>query len=593
MAIKLFLKKNKSMLKKILPIFQWLPNYKKTFFVGDLTAGVTVGIMLIPQGMAYAMIAGLPPVFGLYASLIPQVIYAIMGTSRQLAVGPVAMDSLLVAAGLGALSLSGIDEYIAMAIFLSLFMGAIQLLLGVLRMGFLVNFLSKPVISGFTSGAAIIIGLSQLKHLLGIEITRSNQVHKLIINAFENINLTNVYTVLIGFLSIVLIKFIKKLNKKYNKRVPTALIIVVLGVFIVYFFDLYQFGVKIVGSVPSGLPSFEIPKIPLDRISELTPIALTLALIAFMEAISVSKAIEENHNDYEIDPNQELIALGSSNILGSLFQSYPTTGGFSRTAVNDQAGAKTGIAPLISALIVGLTLLFLTPLFYYLPNAVLAAIIMVAVFGLIDFSYPLELFKNRKDEFVLLIITFLTTLTIGIKEGILIGVLLSLLMMVYRTSIPHIAIIARVNNTNYYKNILRFRESVQRREDILGIRIDSQLFFGNKDFFKKQLYKHIKNKGASLKLVIINTKAVNYIDSSGIHILKKIIKDLKSKKINIMFSGTSGPTRDILYKSGVIDILGKENLFLRSHEAEDYFDGKYNKTDIYKKIAEQTENILV
>jgi len=593
MAIKLFLKKNKSMLKKILPIFQWLPNYKKTFFVGDLTAGVTVGIMLIPQGMAYAMIAGLPPVFGLYASLIPQVIYAIMGTSRQLAVGPVAMDSLLVAAGLGALSLSGIDEYIAMAIFLSLFMGAIQLLLGVLRMGFLVNFLSKPVISGFTSGAAIIIGLSQLKHLLGIEITRSNQVHKLIINAFENINLTNVYTVLIGFLSIVLIKFIKKLNKKYNKRVPTALIIVVLGVFIVYFFDLYQFGVKIVGSVPSGLPSFEIPKIPLDRISELTPIALTLALIAFMEAISVSKAIEENHNDYEIDPNQELIALGSSNILGSLFQSYPTTGGFSRTAVNDQAGAKTGIAPLISALIVGLTLLFLTPLFYYLPNAVLAAIIMVAVFGLIDFSYPLELFKNRKDEFVLLIITFLTTLTIGIKEGILIGVLLSLLMMVYRTSIPHITIIARVNNTNYYKNILSFRESVQRREDILGIRIDSQLFFGNKDFFKKQLYKHIKNKGASLKLVIINTKAVNYIDSSGIHILKKIIKDLKSKKINIMFSGTSGPTRDILYKSGVIDILGKENLFLRSHEAEDYFDGKYNKTDIYKKIAEQTENILV
>ena len=581
------------MLKKILPIFQWLPNYKKTFFVGDLTAGVTVGIMLIPQGMAYAMIAGLPPVFGLYASLIPQVIYAIMGTSRQLAVGPVAMDSLLVAAGLGALSLSGIDEYIAMAIFLSLFMGAIQLLLGVLRMGFLVNFLSKPVISGFTSGAAIIIGLSQLKHLLGIEITRSNQVHKLIINAFENINLTNVYTVLIGFLSIVLIKFIKKLNKKYNKRVPTALIIVVLGVFIVYFFDLYQFGVKIVGSVPSGLPSFEIPKIPLDRISELTPIALTLALIAFMEAISVSKAIEENHNDYEIDPNQELIALGSSNILGSLFQSYPTTGGFSRTAVNDQAGAKTGIAPLISALIVGLTLLFLTPLFYYLPNAVLAAIIMVAVFGLIDFSYPLELFKNRKDEFVLLIITFLTTLTIGIKEGILIGVLLSLLMMVYRTSIPHITIIARVNNTNYYKNILSFRESVQRREDILGIRIDSQLFFGNKDFFKKQLYKHIKNKGASLKLVIINTKAVNYIDSSGIHILKKIIKDLKSKKINIMFSGTSGPTRDILYKSGVIDILGKENLFLRSHEAEDYFDGKYNKTDISKKIAEQTENILV
>ena len=581
------------MLKKRLPIFQWLPAYKKSYFVGDLTAGLTVGIMLIPQGMAYAMIAGLPPVFGLYASLVPQIIYAIMGTSRQLAVGPVAMDSLLVAAGLGALSLSGIDEYIAMAVFLSLFMGAIQLLLGVLRMGFLVNFLSKPVISGFTSGAAIIIGLSQLKHLLGIEITRSNQVHKLIGNAFENISLTNMYALLIGLFSIVLIKVIKKLNKKYSKRFPAALALVVLGVFVVYFFELYDFGLKIVGKVPSGLPSLQTPEIPLDRISELTPIALTLALIAFMEAISVSKAVEENHNDYEIDPNQELIALGTSNIMGSLFQSYPTTGGFSRTAVNDQAGAKTGIAPLISALVVGLTLLFLTPLFYYLPNAVLAAIIMVAVFGLIDTSYPVELFKNRKDEFVLLIITFLVTLTIGIKEGILIGVLLSLLIMVYRTSIPHIAVIARVNNTDYYKNVLRFKEFVERREDILGIRIDSQLFFGNKDFFKKELYKHIENKGLALKLVIINTEAINYIDSSGVHILKKMIEDLKAKNIKIMFSGTSGPTRDILFKSDVIDLLGKENLFLRSHEAEDYYDGKYNKTAISKEIAEQTESITV
>ncbi|WP_299051241.1 sulfate permease [uncultured Polaribacter sp.] len=581
------------MLKKVIPIFQWLPEYKKSYFSGDLVAGLTVGVMLIPQGMAYAMIAGLPPVFGLYASLIPQVIYAIMGTSRQLAVGPVAMDSLLVAAGLGALSLSGIDEYIAMAIFLSLFMGAIQLLLGVLRMGFLVNFLSKPVISGFTSGAAIIIGMSQLKHLLGIEITRSNQIHKLIANAIENISLTNIYALSIGIFSILLIMGIKKLNNKYNKRVPSALVLVVLGACVVYFFGLYDFGVKIVGKVPSGLPSFQTPQIPLDRISELTPIALTLALIAFMEAISVSKAVKEKHDDYEIDANQELIALGTSNIVGSLFQSYPTTGGFSRTAVNDQAGAKTGIAPLISALVVGLTLLLLTPLFYYLPNAVLAAIIMVAVFGLIDFSYPKELFKNRKDEFVLLVITFLVTLTIGIKEGILTGVLLSLLLMVYRTSIPHIAVIARVHNTDYYKNVLRFKEFIENREDILGIRIDSQLFFGNKDFFKKKLYKHIESKGEALKLVIINTEAINYIDSSGVYVLKEIIEDLKSKNIKIMFSGTSGPTRDILYKSGIINLLGKENLFLRSHEAEDYYDGKYNKSDISQRIAEQTENLTV
>lgn len=581
------------MLHKILPIFQWLPNYKKSYLTGDVIAGLTVGIMLIPQGMAYAMIAGLPPVFGLYASLTPQIIYAIMGTSRQLAVGPVAMDSLLVASGLGALSLSGIDEYISMAIFLSLFMGSIQLLLGVLRMGFLVNFLSKPVISGFTSGAAIIIGLSQLKHLLGIDITRSNQVHKLLINAFENISLTNIYALSIGIFSIILIKVIKKYNKKYSKRFPAALVLVVIGVSVVYFFNLYDFGLKIVGKVPSGLPSFQTPKIPLDRISELTPIALTLALIAFMEAISVSKAIEEKQNEYEIDSNQELIALGTSNIIGSLFQSYPTTGGFSRTAVNDQAGAKTGIAPLISALVVGLTLLFLTPLFYYLPNAVLAAIIIVAVFGLIDFSYPKELYKRRKDEFILLLITFVITLTVGITEGILSGVLLSLLIMVYRTSKPHIAVIARVKDTNYYKNILRFNNSTENRNDILGIRIDSQLFFGNKDFFKKELNKKIENKGKELRLIIINTEAINYIDSSGAHTLIKIIQELKTKNIKVMFSGTSGPTRDILYKSGIVDILGKENLFLRSHEAEEYYDGKYNKTEISKKIAEQTDNIFL
>jgi SulP family sulfate permease len=581
------------MLHKIFPIFQWLPNYKKSYLTGDVIAGLTIGIMLIPQGMAYAMIAGLPPVFGLYASLTPQIIYAIMGTSRQLAVGPVAMDSLLVASGLGALSLSGIDEYISMAIFLSLFMGSIQLLLGVLRMGFLVNFLSKPVISGFTSGAAIIIGLSQLKHLLGIDITRSNQVHKLLINAFENISLTNIYALSIGIFSIILIKVIKKYNKKYSKRFPAALVLVVIGVSVVYFFNLYDFGLKIVGKVPSGLPSFQTPEIPLDRISELTPIALTLALIAFMEAISVSKAIEEKQNEYEIDSNQELIALGTSNIIGSLFQSYPTTGGFSRTAVNDQAGAKTGIAPLISALVVGLTLLFLTPLFYYLPNAVLAAIIIVAVFGLIDFSYPKELYKRRKDEFILLLITFVITLTVGIKEGVLSGVLLSLLIMVYRTSKPHIAVIARVKDTNYYKNILRFNNSTENRNDILGIRIDSQLFFGNKDFFKKELNKQIENKGKELRLIIINTEAINYIDSSGAHTLIKIIQELKTKNIKVMFSGTSGPTRDILYKSGIVDILGKENLFLRSHEAEEYYDGKYNKTEISKKIAEQTDNIFL
>lgn len=577
------------MFKRYFPIFQWLPNYSKAYLSGDISAGLIVGIMLIPQGMAYAMIAGLPPVFGLYASLIPQIIYAIMGTSRQLAVGPVAMDSLLVASGLGALAISGVDEYIAMAIFLALFMGAIQLGLGLLRMGFLVSFLSRPVISGFTSAAAIIIGLSQLKHLLGTTIESSNQVHILIKNAFLTITDTNPITLGIGIFAIIIIKSIKKINK----NIPAALMVVVVGILGVYFLGLQDIGVKIVGEVPKGLPSFQVPAIDYTRISELVPIALTLALIAFMEAISVAKAVEEKHDDYEVDPNQELIALGTSNIIGSLFQSYPTTGGFSRTAVNDQAGAKTGISPLISALVVGLTLLFLTPLFFYLPNAVLAAIIMVAVFGLIDFKYPIQLFKTRKDEFVLLLVTFLITLTVGIKDGIMVGVLLSLLLLVYRTSRPHIAILGRIKGSNYFKNVLRFSENTEVFDDFLIIRFDAQLFFGNKDFFKKELQKHIKAKGNSLKFIILNAEAINYIDSSAVHMLRQVISELKKKKIQLTIAGAIGPTRDILYSSGLIADIGKSNLFVRTNDAFEHCKSFSKKTAIEETISLQSINTLM
>jgi SulP family sulfate permease len=571
------------MLKRYFPIFQWLPNYRKSYLSGDISAGLTVGIMLIPQGMAYAMIAGLPPVFGLYASLIPQIIYAIMGTSRQLAVGPVAMDSLLVASGLGALALSGIDEYIAMAIFLALFMGTIQLALGLLRMGFLVNFLSRPVISGFTSAAAIIIGLSQLKHLLGTEIEGSNQVHILLKNAFFTLTDTNFITLGIGIAAIIAIKSIKKINNS----IPAALVVVALGIAAVYFFGLNDAGVKIVGEVPSGLPDFNTPTINLSRISELLPIALTLALIAFMEAISVAKAVEERHTDYKVDPNQELVALGTSNIIGSFFQSYPTTGGFSRTAVNDLSGAKTGIAPMVSALIVGLTLLFLTPLFYYLPNSVLAAIIMVAVFGLIDIKFPMELFKNRRDEFFLLLATFLITLTVGIKEGILLGVLISLVLLVYRTSMPHIAVLGRIPHTHYFKNIERFNDTVETYDEFLILRFDAQLYFGNKDYFKTELEKQIEKKGASLKYVILNAEAINYIDSSAVHLLKQTLQELKNKGLQFVVAGAIGPTRDILYSSGLIEDIGTENIFVTTYEAFEHCREHSEKTEIEERIALQ------
>ncbi len=575
------------MLKRYFPVLQWLPGYKKSHLSGDIGAGLTVGIMLIPQGMAYAMIAGLPPVFGLYASLIPQIIYAIMGTSRQLAVGPVAMDSLLVASGLGALALSGIDEYIAMAIFLSLFMGAIQLALGLLRMGFLVNFMSRPVISGFTSAAALIIGLSQLKHLLGISIEGSNQLHVLLKNAWVTLSDTNGITLGIGVGAIVIIQLLKK----WGKQIPAALVVVVLGVLAIYLFDLNDLGVKIVGSVPGGLPSFEVPTIQYSRISELLPIALTLALIAFMEAISVAKAVEERHRNYKVDANQELIALGTSNMVGSFFQSYPTTGGFSRTAVNDQAGAKTGFAPMVSAVVVGLTLLYLTPLFYYLPNAVLAAIIMVAVFGLIDFKYPIELFNIRRDEFFLLIATFLITLTVGIKEGILLGVLISLLLLVYRTSRPHIAVLGRIRGTDYFKNIVRFPEDTETFEEFLIIRFDAQLYFGNKDYFKSELFKKLEGNGQKVRFIILNAEAINYIDSSAVHMLRHTIQELGHQGIKLVVAGAIGPTRDIFYSSGLIHDIGKENLFVETSEALEHCQTLSQKSDIEEKISLQSKKL--
>jgi SulP family sulfate permease len=572
------------MLKRFFPILEWMPAYKKQWLPGDLSAGLTVGIMLIPQGMAYAMIAGLPPVFGLYAALIPQVIYALMGTSRQLAVGPVAMDSLLVASGLGALSLSGIEEYISMAIFLALFMGGLQLVFGLLRMGFLVNFLSKPVISGFTSAAAIIIGLSQLKHLLGTDIEGSNQIHILLSNAVATLGDTNLITLGIGLGAIVLIKGLKKVNP----RIPGALVAVIIGVVVVYFLGLFNSGVRIVGDVPGGLPAFTLPTVEVSRISELFPIALTLALIAFMEAISVAKAVEEKRGENRVNANQELVALGASNIVGSLFQSYPTTGGFSRTAVNDQAGAHSGLAALVSSAVVGLTLLFLTPAFYYLPNAVLASIIMVAVFGLIDVKYPRQLWKNRKDEFVLLLVTFVLTLGLGIKEGILLGVLLSLLLLVYRISKPHIAILGKIRGTNYFRNLDRFAEDAEDSDQLLILRFDGQLFFGNKDYFREQLGKQVLKKGDTLKYIILNAEAINYIDSSAVFMLRALIADLKKDGIRFVVAGAIGPTRDIFHHSKLIDEIGRENFFADTFQAYTHCKAEGSRSEMEAKIATQT-----
>ena len=561
-----------------------ISNYSSGFLKRDLFAGITVAALLIPQGMAYALIAGLPPIYGLYAALTPQIIYALLGTSRQLAVGPVAMDSLLVATGLGALSIDDPSQYILMAIFLAFLVGAIQLLMGLFRMGFIISFLSKPVIIGFTSAAAVIIGLSQLKYILGIELSQSNQLHIFIQSLINSNSSLHFMTIIISITSVVFILLIKKLNHK----IPSALIAVILGILWVYFNGLDKQGVSVVGVIPDGLPSFQSPSFEVESLKKLFPTAFTLALVAFMEAISIGKTMEEKHKNYVIDPNQELIALGSANIIGSFFQSYPTTGGFSRTAVNDQAGAKTGVAALVTALSVAIILMFFTHWFYFLPKAVLASIIITAVINLVDFKFAIRLYKKRKDEFVILIITFLATLFLGITEGILLGILISLLLLVYRASMPHYAFLGRIGNTNYFKNVNRFPEEIIQREDLIILRFDAQLFFGNIQFFKELVLNSIKEKEKVVKGFVINARAINYIDSTASEQLYDLILSLQKKGIRVMVVGAIGPARDLILKSKIIKILKKQNLFITSGDATDDFDGITKKTPLQKKLSRQS-----
>jgi len=533
-----------------------------------VAAGLTVGVMLIPQGMAYAMIAGLPPVYGLYAAMIPQVIYAIFGTSRQLAVGPVAMDSLLVAAAVTMIAEVGTDQYIILALLLAFMVGSIQLLLGLFRMGFLVNFLSKPVISGFTSAAALIIGLNQLKHLLGINIERSNYIFKIIHEGLQQWSSINIITLAIGVGGIIVLRNIKKIHK----AIPGALVAVVLGILVVQFLNLESFGVKIVGVVPEGLPEFALPNLASPFLEDLIPAALTIALIAFMEAVSIAKAIQAKHKgEYEIDANQELIGLGLGNVIGSFFGSFPTTGGFSRSAVNEEAGAKTNLAAIISASLIALTLLFLTPLFYHLPKSILASIIMVAVFGLIDIKYPIFLWRTRKEDFIMLLIAFLVTLGVGIKEGIGFSVAISLIAMIYRTTKPHYAILGRFPDSKVFRNIERY-DNLIIRDDILAIRYDSNLYFANTSHFIDSVKKHVKLKGDALRLVIIQANSISHIDSTAYLALTDLIEELIKQDIKVYFSNLIGPTRDFLERSGIDDVGEKEKTFIDVDTAIAYYD---------------------
>jgi sulfate permease, SulP family len=539
-----------------IPSIDWIKNYNRRMLQGDLSAGITVGVMLVPQGMAYSMLAGLPPIYGLYAATIPLLLYAMFGTSRQLAVGPVAMVALLVLAGVGQIATPGSEEFIRLALLLSIMVGVFQLLLGLLRMGFLVNFLSHPVVSGFTSAAALIIGFSQLKNLTGINIPSSNYVHEILFNFINRLAEANLFTLSLGIGSILLILTLKRINK----FIPGPLIVVVLGILMVYGFSWQKMNVAVVGEVPAGLPSFGMSSFGWGDVRALIPVMLTISLVGFMESIAVAKALHARHKNYKLIPNQELIALGIANIGGGLFQSFPVVGGFSRSAVNDQAGAKSGMASIISAVLIIITLLFFTSLFYFLPKSVLAAIIMVAVFGLIDWKEAVHLWHVDKRDFAMLAATFVATLALGIEEGILFGVILSLVMVVFRAAYPHMAKLGEVGESGIYRNLDRFPQA-KVPEGALIVRLDAQLFFANSNFFKEKIESWIADCKYEVHALIVDASAINQIDSTALHALHDLRDDLTKQKIKIYFSGVKGPVRDKFQRSGLFDFIGRDHFF--------------------------------
>ena len=564
------------------PIFGLFGTYRKDDFRSDLNAGLTVGVMLIPQGMAYAVIAGLPPVYGLYAALVPIIIYGLMGTSKQLAVGPVAMVSLLVIAGVGAFAEPGSDRFIMLAILTAFGVGLTQFLMGVFRMGFLVNFLSHPVLSGFTSAAAIIIGASQLGNLLGLKLPGTSFVPEVLYNLVRNASDIHVITAIIGVVSVGVLLTLKS----WKKTFPAALIVVVIGIITTYFLNLQEQGLRIVGDIPTGLPGFDISWFSITDLGTLLPLILVISLVGYMESIAVAKAIASKQGQ-KVDPNQELIALGTANLGGSLFQAFPTTGGLSRTAMNYQAGARSGVASLISAALIGLTLLFLTPLFYYLPSAILAAIIIVAVTSLFDGKEIKHLWKTDRLDLAMFAITFFATLLLGIKEGIAVGVIVTLVTVIYQSTKPHAAVLGRLGNTNVYRNIERYKEA-KELDGILIFRFDSQLYFANADYFRDKIDQLLWDRKGNIHTLILDAGAIPSADSTGIHVLEKLITDLKAMNIRLVIAGALGPLRDILNHCSLLNEIGHKNFYFDVSHAVEQLNGNTELNSDYNVTQTNT-----
>ncbi|PLZ99277.1 sodium-independent anion transporter [Fischerella thermalis CCMEE 5268] len=563
-------------LSHYLPILDWGLHYRREYLAGDLSAGIIVASLLIPQGMAYALLAGLPPQVGLYASILPQIIYAFLGTSRFISVAPVAVDSLMVAAAVGSLAAENTPEYLGLALLLALMVGLVEILMGVLRLGFLVNFLSQAVISGFISAAAIIIGFSQVKHLLGLKIPQTESFIRLLTYIAQEIAAINWVTFTLGFVSIlVLVYFHQKLGKQLQKQgfteqtitpvTKSAPLLLVIGTsLLVWLLRLDQFaGVKIVGEIPKGLPSVTIPSIDFNHMQALLPAAFAISFVGFMEAFAVGKFLASKRRQ-KVDANQELIALGAANLSAALSGGYPVTGGLSRSVVNFSANANTPLASMITALMIALTVMLLTPLFYFLPQTCLAAIILVAVSNLLDFGTLKRLWAYNRADAIAWLTSFVAVLATSVEKGILVGAAMSILLHLWRTSRPHIAIVGRVGETEHFRNVLR--HNVKTCPHVLAVRVDASLYFVNTKYLEDYLLKAVTDHPEVKHLVLV-CSAINFIDGSALETFKDLIVDFKNRGIEFYMSEVKGPVMDQLAKVGFVDELGRDHIFLTTDQA--------------------------
>ncbi|AFY92225.1 SulP family inorganic anion transporter [Chamaesiphon minutus] len=569
---------SKSVIKKPLPIkfsrylpaFDWLLNYRSQFLVGDLTAGIIVTSLLIPQSMAYAQLAGLPPQVGLYASILPAILYPLIGTSRVLAVGPVAVDSLMVAAAIANFSPQNTSAYLALAVTLAFLVGAIEVMMGLLRLGFLVNFLSRSVTSGFISGAAVIIAFSQVKHLLGLKIPATESFSELVTLIIRNLSQTNWLTLALGIVSVgILVYFNSPLVKQLKQRgwsdrqiLPLSksapLIVVILGTLLVWGLHLDDVaGIKVVGNIPAGLAPLTLPLFDRQTLQSLLPAAIGISLVGYLEGYAGGQALASKRRE-KIDPNQELLALGVANLGAAVTGGYPVTGGVSRSVVNSAAGANTGLASIVTGLLVAVTVLFLTPLFYFLPQACLAAVIITAVYQLIDVKTLRKMWAYDKTDAIAWLTTFGAVLALGVQMGIMLGAVIALALHLWRTSHPHIAIVGRLGDSEHFRNVLR--HDVRTSPEVLAVRVDASLYFANAKYLENFLTQAIADR-SEIKSVLLVCSAINLIDASALEILESLIADLNSLGIKFYFAEVKGPVMDKLINIGFVADIGRDRFF--------------------------------